>query len=138
MKRRYDRTALPSAFNKRSTTAQKTITDKFKSCGTEVTAVYLQLSSRDELDRGEEYGVVAYICAKPKSLESESSHANLIRATSVVRTALAKCNGLQVHDVKLVSEADLTLDDLGRLVRWDYSDYLSFRSGTPESLVGDS
>jgi hypothetical protein len=66
----------------------------------------------DELDTAEEYGVVAYICAKPMSLESETAYLSLTRATAAVQAALAKCRGLRVHDVRLVSEADMTLDDL--------------------------
>ena len=44
-----------------------------------------------------------------------------------MNAALAKCDGIQSEGIKVVSEEDISLDDLHELIRWDLEDYLSYR-----------
>lgn len=45
-----------------------------------------------------------------------------------------ECPGIEVKETLLVSEADVSIDDLRFLKRWDY-DHLSFRGDTPDEIA---
>jgi hypothetical protein len=133
--RRYSRTALPSAFNERCLPAQKHLTEALKTTHEAITGVYLQMSAREELEEDQNYRVFVYLTATAATLDQEDQYSIAIRARAAVQNAFARCTGIELLGVELLSEAELTLEDLGRLVRWDYSDYLSQREGTPDAAA---
>jgi hypothetical protein len=133
--RRYHRTALPSAFNQRCTLAQEHLLRVLKTKHKAITGIYLQLSSRDELPEDQDYRVVVHLIVKAATFERAAEHAAAIQVKAAVQKAFARCTGIELEDVQLWSEAEMTLDDVARLVQWDYSDYLSQREGTSDGVA---
>lgn len=54
-----------------------------------------------------------------------------MEAAASVSSALAACNGVDSEGVRVVTEAEVSLEDLRELIRWDLDDYLSYRAEAP-------
>jgi len=137
--RRYYRSALPTEFNERCRPAQNSVAEKLKKHGELLTAVYLQIDPRDEdLDPGEPYRVYAHLTVLPETADSPELLARALAAQSFFEKAFAKCEGIELLGVQVISEADFSLRDVRLCVRWDHSDHISYRAGQEGNIASEN
>ena len=127
--KRYTRPAFPDAFNERRADASKKIEKVLKKHGRSITGIFLALDPNDELAEGESYRVLLRVTATKETLATRGTELELARVAKAIADALDDCNGIDVVDHALVSEAEFTLADLQYFQRWDW-DYRS-HSGDP-------
>ena len=135
LSRRYKRMALPSEFNRRAEPAREYLVQKLKTKHKAITGIYLLLDPREELMEGDTYSVLPILTARSETLAQDDQHRAAVQVKSLVQEAFARCDGLELQDVRLVSEAEVSLEDVRNLVPWDYSDHLSYRQGTPDDVA---
>lgn len=127
--KRYTRAAFPDAFNDRLAKSNKKIEKELKKNGELITGLFLAIVPNDECAADESYKVGLRVTATPKTLTDPDNELALLRTTKLIAEAIAACNGLDVVDYALVSEASFSLADLQYFRRWDW-DYRS-HSGEP-------
>lgn len=127
--RRYNRTALPSAFNGRVNAAQRKITDKLKSKGKLISAVLLGINTLDELPDDKPYEVTLHFLMRDTDYAAVEKRKEVLSALDATRTALVQCKGVNVDTAEILVEEDLRVSDIRRLIPWDYAEYLSERGG---------
>jgi hypothetical protein len=76
------------------------------------------------------------VAAAKETLAATAIEADLVRSTRLIADALGACDGIEVVDHALVSEAAFTLADLHYFRRWDW-DYRS-HSGEPGGEIAPS
>jgi hypothetical protein len=131
LRRRYDRTSLPTELVDRMRKAERVLHKKLKAHGEPVCSVWLSVDPETELNNDEAYTVEVYL-AMPVDEYSKPDKLKQTRETAAsVSSALASCVGISSEGVRVVSEAEITLDDLYELIRWDLDDYLSYREENP-------
>ena len=85
----------------------------------------LEADARDATIRiSARYRLILRVVVPAETCEDDSSE---YRATSVVsemNKLLAQCKGITVEDARLVTESEITLDEVRSMNRWDF-DYLS-------------
>jgi len=135
--RRYFRVAFPDAFNDRTNDAVKTLRKTLKSKGDLLTAIYLFFVTEEELPRDEPYEVIMYGSMRLENFDVPEKRTEAQKLLDKVEAALATCTGIDVKESVLKSEADISLDELRRLKRWDFDD-LTFRGEAVADLPGDS
>lgn len=134
--KRYTRPAFPDAFNERRTGSAKKIENELKKNGKLITGLFLALSPNGECSADESYRVALRVTATKETLATKSNETELARTTKQIADALDACDGIEVVDHALVSEAMFTLDDLQFFQRWDW-DYRS-HSGEPGGMIAPS
>ena len=134
--KRYTRPAFPDAFNERRADATKKIEKALKKDGTQITGLFLLISPNEECAPDEDYQVALRVTAAKATLAEKSVELQLARTTKVIADALNACDGIEVVDHALISEAAFTLDDLQYFQRWDW-DYRS-HSGEPGGEIAPS
>ena len=128
--RRYYRSALPTEFNERCQPAQSFVAEKLRKYGRLITSIYLQLDPRyDELDPSQSYRVFVHLTVQPETAESQELLRQALLAQLACQKGFAKCDGIELLGVQIVSEAEFSLRDLQQCVRWDHSDHISFKAG---------
>ncbi len=127
--KRYTRPAFPDAFNERRGGATKKIEKELKKNGKLITGLFLAIDPNEECADGEIYRVMLRVTAAKETLATTSVEVDLARTTKQIADALDACDGIEVVDHQLVSEARFSLDDLQYFLRWDW-DYRSY-SGEP-------
>lgn len=133
--RRYHRPSLPSAFQNRISSAIKgKLCRKLEKDGEDVLSVYLGLNKLEELKPEEPYLALLRIVVAPEVLEDDEREKRVIGVVSEVRKLLAQCPGITIEDADVASEAEITLQDLRHLVRWDF-DYLSPEDDGPPTQL---
>jgi hypothetical protein len=136
--RRYYRSALPTEFNERCRPAQSFVADKLKKYGALITAVYLQIDPRyEELQSGESYRIFVHLTVQPETAGSPDLLGQALLAQSSFEKAFAKCEGIELLGVQVVSESDFSLRDIQQCARWDHFDYISYRTGTESGLASE-
>lgn len=73
-----------------------------------------------------------HLTVQPETAESQDRLQQALLAQSLFEKGFAKCNGIELLGVQVVSETEFSLRDLHLCVRWDQSDHISYR----ESPVG--
>jgi hypothetical protein len=117
--KRYTRPAFPDSFNERRGDATKKIERALKKDGKEITGIFLAISPNEECSPEEDYQVALRVAAAKATLAEKSVELQLARTTKLIADALGACDGIEVVDHALVSEASFTLDDLKYFQRWD-------------------
>jgi hypothetical protein len=137
--RRYYRSALPTEFNERCRPAQELASKQLKKHGRLITAVYLQLDPRyEELDSLQSYRVYVHLTVAPETLEAPGLLQQALKAQAVFETAFAKCTGVELLGVQLISESEFSLRDIQQSARWDNSDHISYKASPPEALAPEA
>ncbi len=127
--KRYTRPAFPDAFNERRNPSAKKIEKELKKNGKLITGIYLLISPNEECAADQSYRVALRVTAAKETLVTKSVELDLVRSTRQIADALDACDGIEVVNHELVSEASFTLADLHYFQRWDW-DYRS-HSGEP-------
>jgi hypothetical protein len=60
----------------------------------------------------------------PEVREDDEREKRVIGVVSEIRKLLSQCPGIIIEDADVVSEAEITLQEVRHLIRWDF-DYLS-------------
>ena len=134
--KRYTRPAFPDAFNERRNASTKKIEKALKKDGKLITGLFLAISPNAECPPQESYKIALRVTATKETLATKSVELELARTTKQIADALDACDGVEVVDHALVSEAAFTLDDLQYFQRWDW-DYRS-HSGEPGGDIARS
>lgn len=137
--RRYYRAALPTEFNERCRPAQSFLSEKLKKQGARITAVFLQVDPRyDELPSEEAYRVIVHLTVLPETMESDAAVHEALAAQSLFESAFAKCGGIELLRVRIISEDEFSIQDVRQCVRWDHSDHLSYRENAAGAIAVDN
>jgi hypothetical protein len=131
--KRYIRASFPDSFNNRISKAQKAIGDKLKKGNEAITAIYISTSD-DELKDDEVYKILIRVTMQCKAYENLDLVTNCQNIVDFIELKLSECQGIDVLDSSLVSEAELSIDDLHFFKRWDY-DYLSHSTDMPDEIA---
>jgi len=111
--------------------AEKVLNKKLKAHGKPVCSVWIAVDSERELEADESYRVEVYFVMRVEEHSKPDKLGQVREAAASVSSALAACNGVDSEGVHVVTEAEVSLDDLHELIRWDLDDYLSYRAETP-------
>lgn len=132
--KRYFRSAFPDSFNFRiNKKVQKAIQENFKKNSQNITAVYL-LVTDDELLPEVVYEIVVKATMSSETYQDSNLREQSQKMIDILASRLNSCEGIAVLDSSVVSEAEISIDDLRFLKRWDY-DYLSFGADTPDEIA---
>jgi hypothetical protein len=89
----------------------------------------------DELPDGEgTYRFIVVMAMHDDLYHDPSLNEEAVGIAGALQEAFAKCEGVEVLEVRVASEADLSLQDIRELIRWDYQDHLSERQGRSEEI----
>jgi hypothetical protein len=136
--RRYYRSSLPTEFNERCRPAQIFLAEKLKKQGKLIEKIFLKLDPRcEELHGSQKYRVSVHLTVLPETVSSPEDLKQALAAQSLFEKAFARCDpdGIELLGVHVVSEADFSLHDVRECVRWDYSDYISYRASPAKNIV---
>jgi len=123
--RRYIREAFPNEFERRWRPARRAIRDHLRATGAHLDAIFLRLEER-ELGPDDVYVVIARGTMLSEDHADPDKRTLAQQALDGAMARLAQCEGIDVEEAILLSEADLSLDDIRLLKRWDSLDDLSF------------
>lgn len=131
--KRYLRSGFPDAFNERARRAVGKIREKAKSLGKWISAIYLVVQD-DELPEGKSYKVTLIATMKTEHYEDPELRKEAEKLFGVIEASLSSSSGIDIVESELRSEADVSIDDLRFLKRWDYDD-LTYRSDGPQTSI---
>ncbi|WP_009631112.1 hypothetical protein [Synechocystis sp. PCC 7509] len=132
--KRYFRAAFPDSFNNRITDKfKKKIAEKFKKKGKEITAIYIA-GADEEVQGNDMYKIIIKATMQCETFENPVLLREAQSIIDLLEIEFCQCPGIDVAQSLLVSEADVSIDDLRFLKRWDY-DHLSFRGDTPDEIA---
>lgn len=132
--KRYWREAFPDAFNARLQPASEKIRRAMKrGGGPTLSGIYVQLSTLSELEEGQSYAVGILGAMRESDYEHSDCRDACQKTLDRLSELFDSMEGIEVTEYELVSEADVSLDDLRYYQRWDSADDLSLRSA--ESII---
>lgn len=131
---RYRRPAFPDAFANRLTATEERISDKLRRKAKDVSGIYLLLDPPGEAEEGQDYRVVIRMVMPVAEYDDPDRRTTALEALSYMHQQMDECNGISVLDSQLQSEAEITLDDVLRLRRWDTHDMSPGRGVRHEPL----
>jgi len=106
--------------------------DQFKKKGDVLTAIYI-LVVDEELHDETPYEIVIWASMRAEDYENPNAQAEAQSLLDKVEAVLQELDGVDVKESELKSEAQISLDDLRGLKRWDFDD-LTIR-GQPTSKL---
>lgn len=131
--RRYHRAAFPDAFVDRTRRAAGKLRKPLKDQGHHLTAILL-FTEDDELPSELPYEIIIYGSMLAEDWSEPRARAAAQELLGSIEASFGECDGIEVKELVLCSEADISLDDLRRLKRWD-CDNLTIRGEQPNRLV---
>lgn len=131
-KRRW-RVAFPDEFNRRLIAVVERIHKLLKQRGDRLSGVYV-VGADDELEGDAEYRLVLVATLPVGDFEDGHVRAASQAVVDGVAAQIASCEGIDVVEATLASEAEITLDDLRLMKRFDF-DYLSWREDPPGPIA---
>jgi hypothetical protein len=114
---RYSRAAFPDAFNDRTTAVRSDLASLVKKPGRPLTAVLLALDTYDELGPDASYSVELIGLVREDIEESAALDAE--KAIAAIAGRLGACQGIDLLDWRVESEASVTVADIRALRAWD-------------------
>lgn len=130
---RYSRAAFPDAFNGRSSRVGEKVKKILRGVP-DLSGIFLS-TTEVELAAADPYRIVVIGCMPALAYGHQGRRIACQEAVDKISSFLDGCDGIEVVDSELRSEAAVSLDDLHFMKRWDY-DSLSYRddsgSLTPE------
>ncbi len=132
LSKRYFRSAFPNSFNDRIKRAESVIRKELQKRGQDITAIYILVGDDELSDRP--YRIIIKATMKCEKYENATLREDAQGAVDKVGVEIDNCEGIEVLDSSLVSEAEISIDDLRLLKRWDY-DSLSFSKDTPDEIA---
>lgn len=126
---RYQRAALPSAFQRRL----KPVQDKLRKLAatlTSISTLFVALNSQEELSDDEAYHL-GLILALPSDEYAQQDRLNAMEKQFVKLMGLfARCPGITLDEAesRVESEENISLAALRYLLRWEEFDYVSYQN----------
>lgn len=124
--KRYDRAAFPDAFNRRLP-KHRPLTRALTRGGAFISELYLW-GADEELAEAEPYKILLRAVMTVEDYEDPDRRTKADHCLQELEGLLGGCPGIEVLEATLVSEGNITLDDLRVLKRWDF-DWLSVPEG---------
>ncbi len=133
--KRYTRVAWPDAFNKRMAAIDEKLERLFKSDnGKVITGIWLMLDpAEDELDEDREYRLAVWLTMASDSMMDAKEVRRGEDFERRLKELLEPCKGIQLLEIELRKEADVSLEDL-RLFRRLDKDYRSVATAPRAAL----
>ena len=128
--RRYDRSALPDAFNERIAGVDAAIESAVSEHGHLITGLYVTLSDEAELTTAQPYEVILTAAIRPEVAGTDTRR-HVQRVVDELGGHLSNCAGIDLRDSIVLTEEEITLHDLRVLRRLDM-EALSYASTPPE------
>jgi len=129
--KRYFRAAFPDTFESRIRPKKTWIRDQLRKNGKYISAIFLMVPDK-ELAIGQPYQILMRGTMRVADFEDNNKRETAQTALDKIAAKLADCVDVEVKEWELVSEQDISLDDLHFLKRWDY-DSLSYQGNPPGS-----
>ncbi|MDB4308213.1 hypothetical protein N9985_02920 [Gammaproteobacteria bacterium] len=124
---RFVRAALPDEFNERIRPAWARISTIAKRCRESMSAIYISLDPRVEVETDADYNLAVYGCMTRDDWDNPDLRQTVEEAISDIATVLNGCDGIILQDSGVRAESQITLEDIRKyLIRWDF-DHLSHR-----------
>lgn len=130
LSRRYKRYSFPTAFNNRIPPKNWTKLQKALESDGDDVRLFVAFNSFEELPSDKPYEVLIFVGVPSDVLENDFREQRALKVVAAIYESLSTCAGITLIDVKLRSEADISIEEMERqLIEWDAYDYLS----APES-----
>ena len=127
--KRYSRPAFPDAFNDRLGKNDSEIREAIAKGHELLRAILIRVEPIDrELSAEKPYQVSLFGVMKDRDYNDPAKRENCQALISEVESLLADCDGVQVDDCQLRSDAHVSLAELDFLEEWDF-DYLTVSAG---------
>jgi len=120
---RYRRPSLPTAFVDRIAPIKTKLSKKLERDGEDIVTVFLGLDTTAELPANEAYRLILRVVIATETSEDDAKEQRANGVVSEMQKLLAQW-GIAVEDARLVTESEITLDEVRHMNRWDF-DYLS-------------
>jgi hypothetical protein len=123
---RYGRQAFPDKFNDRITqVVERKIKPILKKLP-RLKTLYVSLSSWEELPADTDYKVFLIGTMQVEDFETVETRTAAEKGILQIASSLRSCAGVQVSEAQVLSEADITLDYVRTLERWNF-DHISLQ-----------
>jgi hypothetical protein len=133
---RYSRAAFPDQFNDRiSAAVEKRVKPILKELAP-LRAIYIGLNSWDELEAKDTYLVYLLGILSVEDFNLPSVRAAMESGLTKIAAILDTCEGITVDNSEVQSEAQVTLDLVRTLARWNF-DYISLRQPDEHKLLNN-
>lgn len=123
--KRYNRPALPDAFNDRTSTARSKFLKLLQKKHKYVTGIFVELSTYEELS-DEPYVIGIHVVAQRALWQDEAALEEVGLMTTRLEALFCECKGISVEFCALQSEAQFSLEDIRKSDEWDV-EYMSHR-----------
>lgn len=126
MAKRYRRAALPDEFNRRRGPANSKIKTALRDGAEPIVSFYLAIQN-EEKEPTETYTIRLLAAMRVEKYEDPAMRVSAETVLNSVVVALDTCEGIDVNDAQVISEADITLDDVRHLHELDEFENQSIR-----------
>lgn len=117
---RYGRQAFPDNFNERiAHVVERKIKPILKALP-KLKTLYVSLSSWEELPAGEDYKIFLVGTLQVEDFGDAQARNTAELGILKIAATLRSCTGIQVPDAQVLSEAEMTLDHVRKLERWNF------------------
>lgn len=129
---RYNRTALPNAFNGRITgnkRAWERIRSALKPVGQDLFGIYIALGPPDELPPETPYSAELFALVEADTYRDGAKRKRVEGALQTIRQQLEQCN-VRVAEWGVISAAEMPVEQFMGLTQWDF-DFISLDERAP-------
>jgi len=123
--KRFVRAAFPDSFDKRWKQRRKQIEKIIKRLK-RVCDIYIKIEPFSEVDDDIDYDLELYLLMNAEDFDDPDIHREYTAHKKDLEDQFNQCPNLDLQEIELVSDAEITLREIQQLRRWDYS-YLSYR-----------
>lgn len=125
---RYQRAALPSAFQRRLRPVQKKLRALVAKL-TNVSVIYVALSSQEELGDAEDYRLSLILTLPANEYVQQARLSAMEKLYMEFMGLFAQCPGIELDEAesRVESEENISLAALRYLLRWEEFDYVSYQ-----------
>jgi hypothetical protein len=123
---RYERVAFPDAFQRRIRAIRSKL-EKEVSKLSDVSQILIRLQPFDEIADQQTYEVELIFVMPESAYADAQARVNCEESIRAIVSLLGKCEGIELADHGLQSEAETTLHDLGTCRVWSDFEFVSFK-----------
>lgn len=126
LSRRYKRYSFPTAFNNRIPSKNWNKLQKVLEREGDDVRLFVAFNAFEELPNDKPYEVLVFVGVPSDALENDFREQRALKVVAAISECLSACAGITLIDVKLRSEADISIEEMERqLIEWDAYDYIS-------------
>jgi len=124
--KRIGRTAFPDSFDQRWKVRQRQIERVIKRLVL-VEDIYLKIVPFTELDSADKYTIELHLLINAENFDNEEVFTQYKKHIQDLEDQFCQCPNIEIEVIELRSTAEITINEIQEMDRWDYS-YLSFRN----------